>query len=96
LLYVAPPASQPSGDGREQLERLRALASILGTHLLVEESDDLADTAAKVARESGTTYVFMGQPRPRRGLLRLSESLPERLLRKLPGVDVRMVSDARD
>ena len=66
------------------------------SQLLVEESDDLADTAAKVARERGTTYVFMGQPRAGRGLRRLSESLPERLMRKLPGVDVRMVADPPD
>ena len=61
--------------------------------LLVEEGDDLVDTAARVAAERGTTYVLIGQPRPHTGLRRFTESLPDRLLRKLPGVDVRIVAD---
>ena len=45
---------------REQLEALRRLASLLGAHLLVEEGDDVAEVAARVARERGTTYVLIG------------------------------------
>jgi two-component system sensor histidine kinase KdpD len=93
LLYVMPPNSPPRGEEREQLEALRGLASVLGAHLLVEEGDDLVDTAASVATERGTTYVLIGQPQPHTGLRRLTESLPDRLLRKLPGVDVRIVAD---
>ena len=66
---------------------------MLGAQLLVEEGDDLVDTAARVAAERGTTYVLIGQPRPRTGLRRLGESLPDRLLRKVPGVDVRIVAE---
>jgi two-component system sensor histidine kinase KdpD len=93
LLYVTRPGSPPRGEEREQLEALRGLASVLGAHLLVEEGDDLVDAAARVAADRGTTYVLIGQPRPHTGLRRLSESLPDRLLRKLPGVDVRIVAD---
>ena len=64
-----------------------------GAHLLVEEGDDLVDAAARVAAERGTTYVLIGQPQPHTGLRRFTESLPDRLLRKLPGVDVRIVAD---
>ena len=46
-----------------------------------------------MAAERGTTYVLIGQPRPRTGLDRMRESLPERLIRKMPGVDVRIVAD---
>jgi two-component system sensor histidine kinase KdpD len=95
LLYVAPPGSPPRGDEREALEALRRLASILSAQLIVEEGDDVAEAAARVADERGTTYVLMGQPRPRRGVRRFEESLPDRLLRRLPGVDVRIVSDPR-
>jgi len=35
----------------------------------------------------------MGTPAPRRGLRRMRESLTTRLLRGLPGVDVRIVAD---
>jgi two-component system sensor histidine kinase KdpD len=93
LLYVAKPGSPPRGEERERLGALRGLASVLGAHLIVEEGDDLVDTAAAVAGERGTTYVLIGQPRPRTGLRRFTESLPDRLLRRLPGVDVRIVAD---
>jgi two-component system, OmpR family, sensor histidine kinase KdpD len=93
LLYVTKPGSPPRGEERERLGALRGLSSVLGAHLIVEEGDDVVDTAAAVAAERGTTYVLIGQPRPRTGLRRLSESLPDRLLRRLPGVDVRIVAD---
>ena len=95
LLYVAAPGPPPRGEDREQLESLRRLASVLGAQLIVEEGDDVGEAVARVASERGTTYILMGQPRPRRGVRRLEESLTEQLLRKLPGVDVRIVADAR-
>ena len=76
------------------LEALRRLSSVLGANLLVEEGDEIADVAVRIARERGTTYVLMGAPSPRRGWARLgSEPLPMALLRRLPGVDVRIVAD---
>ena len=93
LLYVIRPGSPPRGEEREQLEALRGLASVLGAYLLVEEGDDLVDTAARIAADRGTTYVLIGQPQPQTGLRRMRESLPDRLLRKLPGIDVRIVAD---
>ena len=93
LLYVRHPGREPSASEREQLEALRRLASMLGAHLLLEEGDDVAEIAARVARERGTTYVLMGLPRERRGLRRLGEPLHDRLLKLLPGVDLRIVAD---
>jgi two-component system, OmpR family, sensor histidine kinase KdpD len=95
LLYVAPPGPPPRGEDREQLESLRRLASILGAQLIVEQGDDVAEVTSRVADARGTTYIFMGQPRPRRGVRRLEAALPEELIRRLPGVDVRIVADAR-
>ena len=60
---------------------LRRLAAVLGANLLVEEGDDVAAVAARVARERGTTYVLLGAPSLRRGLGRLGEPLPLRLMR---------------
>jgi two-component system sensor histidine kinase KdpD len=93
LLYVRAHGREPTAQEREGFESLRRVASVLGAHLLVEEGDDVARIAARVARERGTTYVLMGVPRPRRGLGRLSEPLHDRLLRLLPGVDLRIVPD---
>ena len=64
-----------------------------GDAALVEEDHDLPAVAARVARERGTTYVLMGPPRVRRGLGRLGEPLPSRLLRAMPDVDLRIVAD---
>ena len=93
LLVVRRSADASTGEEREQLEAMRRLASVLGAHLLVEEGDDVAETAIRVARDRGTTYVLMGTPSPRRGLRRFGESLTTRLLEGLPGVDVRIVAD---
>jgi two-component system sensor histidine kinase KdpD len=80
---------------RKRLEELRRLTAMLGARLRVEEGEDVADVAIRVAQSLGATYVLMGSPSPRRGLARLGESLLTRLLRGLPGVDVRIVTDPR-
>jgi two-component system, OmpR family, sensor histidine kinase KdpD len=93
LLYVRRPGEQPTAAEREQLEALRRLAAVLGARLLVEEGDDIAETAARIGQQRDTTYVLLGTPTPHRGLRRLSEPLPMRLARLLPGVDVRLIAD---
>jgi len=93
LLVVRRAGGEPDGQEREQLEALRRLAAVLGAHLLIEEADDVADAAVRVARDRGTTYLLMGTPSARHGLGRLREPLHDRLLRALPGVDLRIVAD---
>jgi K+-sensing histidine kinase KdpD len=70
---------------------------MLGARLRVEEGEDVAVVAIRVARSLGATYVLMGTPSAPRGLARLGggveRSLLLRLLRGLPGVDVRVVAD---
>jgi two-component system, OmpR family, sensor histidine kinase KdpD len=98
VLVVRPPGREPSAEDRERLEALRRLVSMLGARLRVEEGEDVAALAISAARALGSTYVLMGTPAPRRGLGRLSgqvsdRSLLTRLLRGLPGVDIRVVAD---
>ncbi len=93
VLVVRPPGREPSASDRERLEALRRLTSMLGARLRVEEGEDVAAVAVSLARSLGSTYVLMGAPSPRRGLRRLNDSLLTRLLRGLPGVDVRIVAD---
>jgi K+-sensing histidine kinase KdpD len=66
---------------------------MLGARLHVEEGEDVAAVAIRVARAQRSTYVLMGPPSGRRRLGRLGEPLLMRLVRGLPGVDVRVVSD---
>jgi two-component system sensor histidine kinase KdpD len=83
----------PSEAELEQIDAFRRLGSLLGAEVLVEEGDDVPAVAARVAGERRSTYVLIGTPTPRRGLGRLSEPLTDRLLRALPGIDVRIVAD---
>jgi two-component system sensor histidine kinase KdpD len=97
VLLVRLPGRPPSPEDRTRLEELRRLVSMLGASLHVEEGEDVGTVAIRVARTLGSTYVLMGTPSPPRGLARLGatpdRSLLTRLLRGLPGVDVRIVAD---
>lgn len=93
LLWVRPPSGRLDDDAERGLGALRQLASVLGAHMLIEESDDVPAAIADVARRRGTTYILMGRARPARGLARLRDPLPQRLMQLLPGVDVRIVAD---
>jgi len=92
LLWVKPPGRSPTAEQERALGALRQLASVLGAHLLVEESDDVPGAVAAVARRRGSTYILLGPGAPRRGLARLRTPLPQRLMELLPGVDVRIVA----
>jgi two-component system sensor histidine kinase KdpD len=91
ILIVLP--REPSDAEREQIDAFHRLASLLGARVIVEEGDDVVDVAARVAREQRSTYVLIGTPAPRSGLRRFQEPLTDRLVRALPGVDVRIVAD---
>ncbi len=91
ILHVVRPGK--TSEHAREIDALRRLASALGAHVIVEEGHDVVDTAARVARERGTTYVLIGEPRSAKGLRRLGVSLPEKLLQRLPGVDIRIVAD---
>ncbi len=93
LLWVRPPGKELSEDEQRSLAALRQLASVLGARMLEEESDDLTAAIVEVVERRGTTYVLIGSSRPARGLARLRTPLPQRLMQRLPGVDVRIVAD---
>ena len=95
VLVIRPPGREPSAADRQKVEELRRLTSVLGVRLRVEEGDDAAAVAARVGRELGVTYVLTGAPGPTRGLSRLGgeRSLITRLVKAMPGVDIRIVAD---
>ena len=93
LLWVKPPNQAIEGEVERQVTALRHLASVLGANFLIEENDSLVGGVATVVRERGSTYIMVGESRPRRGLGRLREPLPQRLMEAAPpGVDVRIVA----
>jgi two-component system sensor histidine kinase KdpD len=93
LLWVRSPGRPLTDAEARSLTALRHLASMLGTSILVEESDNVPGAIAEVARRQASTYLLMGRSRPRRGLARLRTPLPQRLMELLPRVDVRVVAD---
>jgi len=92
-LWVRPPGREPTKEEMTQLAALRRLASILGVHFLEEEGADLVATVRRIAAERGSTYVFVGTPDERRRVEILRGSLLSRMVRELPGVDIRVVTD---
>ena len=87
---MKPPGVGIDGEVGRQVTALRQLASVLGANFLIEESDDLVQGAAETIRERGITYVMVGESEPQRGLARLREPLPQRLMQATPpGVDVQ-------
>jgi two-component system sensor histidine kinase KdpD len=93
LLWVKRPGEPIEGECERQVTALRRLASVLGATFLIEENDDVVVGAARVVRERGSTYVMLGESERPRGLARLREPLPQRLMRATPpGVDVRIVA----
>ncbi len=93
VLWARPPGGPLDAEAERGLAALRQLCSVLGATLLVEEGDDVVEVAARVAAERGTTYFLVGETPRARGLRRLREPLPQRLMRAAPGVDVRIVAD---
>jgi two-component system sensor histidine kinase KdpD len=93
LVWVRKPSQKLSEEQERSVAALRQLAGLLGATMLVEESDDVPAAIADVARRRGTTYILMGRSRPARGPARLRTPLPQLLMERLPGVDVRIVAD---
>jgi two-component system sensor histidine kinase KdpD len=93
LLWVRSPTATMSQDNERSLAALRQLASMLGANLLIEESEDRTSAIVDIACKRGTTYILMGRSRSVRGPGRLRTPLSQRLMERLPGVDVRIVAD---
>ena len=92
-LWVRRPGQQPTEEEATQLAALRRLASVLGIHFLEEEGDDLVETVRRVANDRGSTYIFVGTPDERRRVEIVRGSLLSRMVRELPGIDIRVVTD---
>jgi two-component system sensor histidine kinase KdpD len=92
-LWVRRPGESLSDEETVSLAALRRLASILGAHFIEMDADDFVEAVRRVVRERGSTYVFVGTPDESRRREILRGSLVSRLVRELPGVDIRVVAD---
>ena len=96
VVWVKPPGRPPTEEEVTQLAALRRLAGILGAHFLEEEGDDLVATVRRVAAERGSTYIFVGTPDESRRREIFGGSLLSRMVRELPGLDIRVVANRAD
>jgi two-component system sensor histidine kinase KdpD len=92
-LWVRRRGQELSEQETVSLAALRRLASILGAHFIETEGDDLVAAVKRVAGERGSTYVFVTTPDESRRREVLHGSLVSRLVRELPGLDIRVVAD---
>jgi two-component system, OmpR family, sensor histidine kinase KdpD len=95
-VWVRRPGRPPTPEEETQVAALRRLSGILGVHFLEVEGDDLVDTVRRVAVERGSTYVFVGTPDESRRREIFGGSLLSRMVRELPGVDIRVVANRAD
>src|SRR5580765_1714537 len=92
-IWVRPAHYEPTEEEATQLAALRRLASVLGIHFREIDGDDLVQAVREVAMERGSTYVFVGTPDERRRVEILKGSLLSRMVRELPGLDIRVIAD---
>ena len=95
-VWVRPAGRSPTAEETTQLAALRRLAGILGIHFLEEQGDDLVDAVRRVAEERGSTYIFVGTPDESRRREVFGGSLLSRMVRELPGIDIRVVANRAD
>lgn len=95
-LWVRPNGHEVSAEEATQVAALRRLASVLGIHFLEVQGDDLVTTVRQVADERGATYVFVGTPDESRRREIFGGSLLSRMVRELPGIDIRVVANRAD
>jgi two-component system sensor histidine kinase KdpD len=92
-LWVRKPGHDLTDAELVSLAALRRLASILGAHFNEVEGENLPDAVKQFATERGSTYVFLGTPDESRRTEILRGSLVSKLVRDLPGIDIRVVAD---
>ncbi len=92
-LWMRPAGREASQEEETQLAALRRVATLLGVHFLEEEGDDLVATVRRVAGERGSTYIFLGTPDESRRREIFGGSLLSRMVREIPGIDIRVVAD---
>ena len=92
-LWMRRPAQELSEGEAIALAALRRLASILGAHFIELEGDSLPEAVKRFVSERGSTYVFLGTPDESRRTEIFRGSLVSKLVRELPGVDIRVVAD---
>ncbi len=93
-VYVETPRLQRRVSAeRERILRIVALAQQLGASVAVLSGNDVADALADYARQHNIARMVLGRSRARGVLARLglAESMPDRIARAVPEIDLVVV-----
>lgn len=93
VLWVRRPGQELGEQEAVSLAAVRRLTAILGAHFIEVEGENLPESVKRLVRERGSTYVFLGTPDESRRTEVVRGSLVSKLVRELPGVDIRIVAD---
>jgi two-component system sensor histidine kinase KdpD len=93
VLWMRKPGQLLDEQEAVSVAALRRLTAILGAHFFEVEGESLPATVKQLVAERGVTYVFLGTPDESRRTEILRGSLVSKLVRELPGVDIRVVAD---
>ena len=93
-LYVRTPDYETMDpDDRKRLENSIRIAEAAGAETVTTHGDDVPEQIAEYARLSGVTKIIIGISTTRRRRLFPKPSLTERLLERVPGIDVHVIPD---
>ena len=95
LLWVASPDHADDLPTNRRIDELRRLAAVFGAHMIVEKDRNVAGAVARVAAESGTTFIIMGTPHLRHRRGRAASTLVDEIVASDPILDVVLVGDAK-
>ena len=96
-LGAAEPAAPPTDEEATQLAALRRLAGVLGVALPRGGGRRPRRRRSGASpRERGSTYIFVGTPDESRRREIFGGSLLSRMVRELPGIDIRVVANRAD
>src|SRR5262249_2537652 len=95
-LWMRPNGRDINSDEATQAAALRRLASLLVILFPEEEGHALLATVRRCPDDRGPTYIFVGTPDESRRREIFGGSLLSRMVRELPGIDIRVVTNRAD
>ena len=95
-VHVRVPGAEPGRREQRLLEEAYQLTRELGGRVVELQGDSVADEIIRYVRESGVTFVVMGQSARSRFEEVVRGSIINRIMRETKGVDIVVVADAHE
>ena len=93
-LYVRVPGAALTAKEQELIDQAADLTREMGGQFVELQGDSVAEEVVRYVRDSGTTYIVMGQSARSRMEEVLRGSIINRIMRETTGVDIVVVADS--